>query len=83
MTCKEFIDHLLDYTEGELDVEARRLCERHADLCRDCADYLKGYESTRELSTSCFDSGKGLDENFDLPEDLVQSILSAATPPTV
>lgn len=74
MTCKEFIDRLLDFTEGDLDAEARRLCREHAGLCRDCADYLSGYEATSDLCRECFD-----DEPIpDLPEDLLTSILKAA-----
>lgn len=76
MTCKEFIDRLLDFTEGDLDTEARRLCREHAGLCRDCADYLSGYEATAEL---CRESVRGEDEAVpELPEDLVTSILKAA-----
>lgn len=79
MTCKDFIDQLLDYTEDDLNAEARRLCRQHADLCRDCADYLNEYEATAKL---CRDAFEGDAEAPDLPEELVQSILQAveATP---
>lgn len=87
MTCKQFIDHLLDLTEGELPTETVRLCRQHADLCQECADYLESYQTTIEVEKGAFaspsaslDDASDPDDAFDyaLPEDLVQSILSAA-----
>ena len=74
-TCKDFIELLIDYVDGELDAHTRSLCEEHMDLCRQCADYLESYMTTTELGQRIYGNDEGA---ADLPEDLVQSILIAA-----
>ena len=74
-TCKDFIDLLIDYVDDGLDDRTRALCERHMDLCRQCADYLESYLTTTELGQRIYSDDEVAPE---LPEDLVQSILVAA-----
>ena len=74
MTCKEFVDFLMDYLEKRLPDRSRVEFERHVQDCPDCLNYLESYETTVELGQKvCQD--EGLPE--DAPEKLVQAILSA------
>ena len=80
MTCKDFIEQLLDFTGDDLGAEAQRLCEEHADLCRQCADYLESYQTTVAVGRGALSSpGEwGEDLEGDLTEELVQSVLAVA-----
>ena len=93
MTCEQFIDHLLDFEEGDLPSETDRLCREHSALCQECADYLDSYRKTVVVGKAAFKSdsqgsepvvGPADDqrptaiESYELPEELVQSILTAA-----
>ncbi len=76
MTCRELIEFLLDYMEGELPAEQRRLFEQHIQICQDCADYIDSYRQTIELSRDAFNSS---DKEIpaDVPDELVAAILAA------
>lgn len=45
-TCKECIDLLLDYLEGELPVDVRARLEAHMGGCESCDTFLKQYSAT-------------------------------------
>lgn len=78
-TCRDFIDLLLDYVDDGLEPRTRELCEEHMELCSQCADYLESYRTTTELGQRIYsrEDDQG-DEELELPEELVRSILSAA-----
>jgi len=48
-TCKECIDLLLDYVDGELPVEMRARLEVHMGECEPCDQFLKTYKATPGL----------------------------------
>lgn len=48
-TCKESIDLLLEYLEGELPPELRAKLEEHLGGCSPCEDFLKTYRATPGL----------------------------------
>ncbi len=76
MTCREFVDFLMDYLGGELPTEQRTCFEQHLSECPDCATYLQSYEATIRI-------GKFMRAEpseplpGDVPEDLVRAILAA------
>jgi anti-sigma factor RsiW len=71
MTCREFIEFLLDYTEERLSAEERGRFDSHLKLCPECRTYLETYGKTVELAKlASFDSIPG-----DAPEDLIEAIL--------
>ncbi len=45
-TCKECIDLLLDYVEGELPLDVRARLETHMGGCEPCDTFLKQYSAT-------------------------------------
>lgn len=76
MTCKEFIDILDAYLEGELTPEQRAEISKHLHLCPECVDYLDSYRFTIRAARDC---GCGADDPVptDVPEELVQAVLAA------
>jgi anti-sigma factor RsiW len=76
MTCKDFIEFLVGYLEGELPRDQRALFEHHLSLCDSCVAYLSNYRDTVALSKAAFcDPDAPVPE--DVPEDLVAAVLSA------
>lgn len=49
-TCRDVIDFLMDYLEGELAPARRRAFEEHLAECPSCVAYLATYRSTIELA---------------------------------
>jgi anti-sigma factor RsiW len=76
MTCKDFIEFLLDYASGELPKAQRVLFEEHLSVCSSCVAYLSNYRDTVELSKAALcDPERPVPE--EVPEDLVAAVLSA------
>ena len=72
MTCKELIDFLWRYLEGDLAEEERAVFDAHLTVCPACVAYLESYRETVRLSKDAFDPG-------DAPEELVRAILEACS----
>jgi anti-sigma factor RsiW len=76
MTCREFVEFLMDYHNGEVSPEQRRVFEEHLAECDNCVAYLQNYRETIRLGRGVF--GRPEDPvPADVPEDLVQAILAA------
>ncbi len=76
MTCKELIDFLMDYVEGDLPETEGRHFEEHLRACPCCEDYLISCRETIRLGKMiCRPEKSTLPP--DLPEDLVAAILEA------
>jgi anti-sigma factor RsiW len=73
--CREFVEFLMEYLDGALGDGERRVFEEHVGDCPACVNYLDTYRETVRL-------GKGVcapdaEVPPDVPEELVQAILSA------
>jgi len=75
MTCKELIDFLMDYLDGELPGEVRAEFERHVKDCPPCLNYLDSYRTAVELGRKVCEAEDALP--CEVPEPLVQAILAA------
>jgi anti-sigma factor RsiW len=76
MTCREFVDFIMDYMAGGLSRPVHESFERHLGLCIDCERYLAQYRATVEAGRAAFaDLDSELPE--DVPEDLVRAILAS------
>jgi len=76
MTCREFVDFLMTYLDGELEGEPLRVFEAHLRGCEDCVAYMKSYEETIVLERcACEDEDGPVPE--DVPPQLVEAILAA------
>jgi len=49
MSCKELVDLMADYLEGQLDPDAARDLDRHLADCPPCLNFLKTYRATTHL----------------------------------
>ena len=76
MNCREFVDFLSDYLEGQLPGAAKDEFESHLRDCEDCDRYLSGFASTIGLTREAFSNPDGPVPD-DVPEELVQAVESA------
>lgn len=79
MTCKEFIEFLMDYLGGELPPGERACFEAHLGDCPDCLAYLDMYKQTVKLGKAAFCQERGR-LPADVPEELIRAILAARKP---
>ena len=76
MTCRELVDFLMAYLDGELGADRRGLFEEHLRECPACREYLRTYVDTVRLGRAVFThSDDAVPE--DVPEDLVRAVLAA------
>ena len=75
MTCRELIEFLEEYLEGELTPSQRRSFEAHIDECLECKSYLDSYRQTIRLSKSALSPDDSIPAG--VPEDLVKAILAS------
>lgn len=76
ITCREFVEFLMDYLDGELPAGQRGVFDRHLELCAPCVAYLQSYLETVHLESRALDADRDpLPE--DVPEQLVRAILEA------
>lgn len=76
MKCREFVEFLMAYDDGELPEDQRASFERHMRDCPPCVTYLETYRETVCLGHQlCQDPEGPVPE--DVPEGLVQAILTA------
>lgn len=75
LTCRDVIEFLRAYLDGELPPVLCRRFEDHIDACPPCLQYLDSYRETIVLTADAF----GADERApdDVPEELVRAILAA------
>jgi anti-sigma factor RsiW len=76
MTCREFIDFLMQYSDGELPASERSRFDDHLAECPSCEAYLKTYEATVKLGKWAFCHPDD-PVPADIPEQLIQAILAA------
>jgi anti-sigma factor RsiW len=50
--CKECVDLLGDYVEGNLPADRARALEDHLSLCPPCITFVRTYRATRKLCRS-------------------------------
>lgn len=77
MTCREILDFLMAYLDGELSPEVRAEFDRHLAVCPACVNYLASYRQTLELERQSFDPGATEPGLSEVPEDLVRAILAS------
>ena len=75
MKCREFVEFLMEYLDGALAEQERSVFEGHIEDCPACVNYLATYRETVRLGNSVCTPDAELPA--DVPEELVQAILSA------
>ena len=76
ITCREFVDFLMQYLDAELEGGQRTEFERHISACPPCETYLDQYRDTVALGKSICDDPEGPVPE-EVPEALVNAILAA------
>lgn len=76
LTCRELIDFLREYLDGELSPEEQARFERHLGICPPCVRYLETYQETVRLGHEAFCEPEGGVPD-DVPEELVRAVLDA------
>jgi anti-sigma factor RsiW len=77
MTCREVLDFLMAYLDGELTPEVRSEFERHLAVCPPCVEYLSSYRRTVELERQAFQPCEGEGTPHAIPDDLIKAILAS------
>jgi len=76
ITCRELIEFLHLYLEGELPPDRVAEFERHLSVCDSCVHYLETYRETVALGrAACLDPDAPAAQ--EAPEELVMAVLSA------
>jgi len=76
VTCRELVEFLMDYLDGQLSEPERRCFEDHLEECPGCVAYLATYQETIRLGKEACTAGDDMLPP-DLPEDLVRAVLAA------
>ena len=76
MTCREMVEFLTDYSNGELLPAQARIFEEHLDCCPPCLDYLETYKTTVRLGKAVCQIPDGPPPE-DAPQELLRAILTA------
>lgn len=79
MTCRELIDFLMHYLDGELAPEQRSVFDAHLAVCDACRRYLATYEESVALGKAACGDDPDQPVPPEVPEELVQAILAART----
>ncbi len=78
MTCRDFIEFLMDYLAGDLSPEERALFDAHLAMCPACRAYLQTYQETIQLEKALLEPTEEA-VPADVPDQLIQAILAART----
>ncbi len=77
LTCREVIEFLMNYAEGNVTPEERVRFEEHLAVCPACVNYLNTYRTTVRLGQQAFKPLPTDADESSVPEDLVRAILDA------
>ena len=69
--CKECLDLLCDYLEGELDENTSSSLERHFEDCPPCINFFKTYKTTAKV---CRESMGSIEIPSEVQNKLIQFI---------
>ncbi len=75
MNCREFVEFLMAYVQGELPPAEAAAFRRHIEDCPPCIHYLDTYRDTLTLERAAYGQQETLFQ--EAPENLVQAILKA------
>jgi anti-sigma factor RsiW len=74
LSCKQLVEGLDDYLDGELSAPGKLVFDHHLAGCPDCANFLETYNAGREQLGAFFPASDFLEQ---APEGLIKAILSA------
>jgi anti-sigma factor RsiW len=78
VTCRDFVEFLIEYFSGDLAEAERTAFEAHLAECPECLVYLETYQKTIQLVKAAYDHPEE-EVPDEVPEELVRAILAART----
>jgi anti-sigma factor RsiW len=75
VTCRTFIEFLMEYLGGELPPAQRTEFEAHLAECPWCVAYLQTYQEAIRMGKVALAGEQDVPE--EVPEELIQAILAA------
>lgn len=75
MTCREVLDFLMAYLDGEVDAMTKVEFEHHLSVCRCCRAYLQNYAEVVRMGREAYAEP----EADHIPEQLIDAILKSTT----
>lgn len=72
MNCRQCVDFLMDYLDGQLPDDERAVFEQHLAKCPPCVTYLETYRQAVQLGKSAY-----CGEVCEMPEELIRAILQS------
>jgi anti-sigma factor RsiW len=76
ITCRELIEFLHLYIDGELPLDRRAEFDRHLSVCDSCVHYIETYKTASALARNAWTEPEA-PVGEDVPEELVSAILAA------
>ena len=75
LTCREFVDFLDDYLDGNQPETVVARFDEHIERCSQCHDYLVTYRDTIRLAKCLCSRSEEIPP--DVPPKLIEAVLSA------
>ena len=79
MSCRDVLDFLAAYLDGELGTRVREAFERHLARCPACVSYLESYRETIRVGREAHAAEGAVVE--EIPEGLIDAILGSRRTP--
>jgi anti-sigma factor RsiW len=76
VTCRTFVEFLMDYLDGGLSASQRDEFDAHLAACTACVAYMNNYAETIELGKAAFKDPDAAVPS-EVPEDLVRAVVAA------
>lgn len=76
LTCREVLDFIMAYLDGELAPDQKHEFERHLGVCPSCVNYLESYKATVTLGKAVMRSNDEPATGM-VPEGLLRAIREA------
>ncbi|MEM7261414.1 MAG: zf-HC2 domain-containing protein [Planctomycetota bacterium] len=75
--CRDLLEYLADYLDGELPANQLSVMEEHLAKCSPCVEYLESYRSTISMVRGCVPKPIEEEACDECPEALIKAILDA------
>ncbi len=76
MNCREFVEFICAYREGELRGEVLREFEKHVAGCKPCVDYLRDYGNVIALAKGAYSDPES-EVPDEAPQELIDAVMAA------